>query len=234
MKHVSTDFDNLSKSHLAKEFALLSLGDFEPLGFKIDYLALKKELDQFKNDWVDYLPTEYIPDHIQKNQKSDGKRRSLVVSNLPNRGHMDTPSMHEASMRAGRAIPESEFNFKTAVYDKCPSLRQVIDVFDSVGRSFIVRLNVGGMFAPHRDYVHMPRDSFRIVVFINNCGPYEYDWIMGERDKATIELGRPYLVNTTKVHRIVSWTNNSIKLIMNVPYTDENVNILLRNLQHKT
>lgn len=234
MAHKSSEFDKISSSYLANEIALLSLGDFEPLNIKIDFLSLKRELDQFKNDWVDYLPQEFAPNHFQKNIRSDGKRKSLAVTNLPGKKHNESPSAFEASIKAKRAILESEFNYRTAVYDKCPSIRGIIDLFDTVGRSFIVRLDVGGMFPPHRDYVHIPRDSFRVVVFINNCGPYEYDWIMGERDKATVELGRAYFVNTTKIHRIVSWTNNSIKLIMNVPYTNENINILLKNLQHKT
>ena len=77
----------------------------------------------------------------------------------------------------------------------------------------------------------MPRDVFRLIVFLNNCGPYDYDWWMDDR-KAQIEHGRVYYVNTRLTHRTISWVNDSIHLILNVPMTSENVAKVIANLQH--
>ena len=77
----------------------------------------------------------------------------------------------------------------------------------------------------------MPRDSFRIAVFLQDCGPMQFDWIHGN-EKMLIEHGRPYYVNTKRVHRTMSWAKNSTHLIINVPFTSENVSALIANLQH--
>jgi hypothetical protein len=77
----------------------------------------------------------------------------------------------------------------------------------------------------------MLRDVFRLVVFVNNCGPLDYDWLMDDR-KLQIEPGRVYYVNTRKTHRTISWTDDSIHLIMNIPFTSDNVTKLIAKLQH--
>ena len=47
--------------------------------------------------------------------------------------------------------------------------------------------------------------------------------------KINIEQGRVYYVNTKKTHRTISWTDNSIHLIMNIPFT---VGGGVKSLQH--
>ena len=77
----------------------------------------------------------------------------------------------------------------------------------------------------------MPRDVFRLVVFLNNCGPLDYDWWMDDR-KLQIEHGRVYYVNTRHTHRTISWVDDSIHLILNVAMTSENVARVISSLQH--
>jgi hypothetical protein len=79
----------------------------------------------------------------------------------------------------------------------------------------------------------MPRQSFRLAAFLNNCGPMEYDWLMETDKKLPIELGRVYYINTRKTHRTISWTPDSIHLIINVPMTSENVSKVLYHLRHR-
>ena len=103
-------------------------------------------------------------------------------------------------------------------------------MFDSLGRTFLVRSDMGGYFPPHRDHPVMPRETFRLIVFLKNCGTMEYDWIMGQSNKMEIDEGRVYYINTRKVHRTMSYTNESIHLIMNIPMTTHNVATVLDNL----
>jgi hypothetical protein len=128
-------------------------------------------------------------------------------------------------------ISELEFNQPTEVYNTCLSLNSLLDQWSPLGRTFLVRSDIGGYFVPHRDHPSMPRDVFRLVVFLNNCGPLDYDWWMDDR-KLQIELGRVYYVNTRHTHRTISWVNNSIHLILNVAMTSSNVSQVIGNLQH--
>lgn len=213
---------NVSLETVANELALLNLGDFEPLNIKINCEQFMNEIGQFQNDWVDYLPRTDRPNN----------RKGLVISNIPGKTHQDNPSLPQASMEAGRRLSENDFNSRTAVYDACSSLHPILNEFQPLGRSFLVKSDIGGYFVPHRDHPTMPRESFRIVVFLNNCGPLQYDWLIDTDRKLPIEHGRAYYVNTRKTHRTISWANDSIHLILNIPMNSENVSKVLARLQH--
>jgi hypothetical protein len=206
---------------LANELSLLAIGDFEPLNIKINTGSLMHEISQFREDWQDYLPRTDRPNN----------RKGLTLTTLPGRTHKDAPSLAEASYAAKRKLSELEFNHKTDVYHACRSLHSLFDLFPELGRTFFVKSNVGGYFVPHRDHPAIPRDVFRLVMFTNNCGPLDYDWLMDDR-KLQIEPGRVYYVNTRKTHRTISWVDDSVHLILNVPMTSENVAKVIANLQH--
>jgi hypothetical protein len=219
---VPSNFDNLNSSVMASELSLLSIGDFEPLHFKIPCQQFMQEIAEFANDWVDYLPRTDRPNN----------RKSLTLTNLPGKSHQDNPSLAQASVAAGRRLSENEFSEKTVVYDRCKSLHPLLDFFGPLGRTFLVRADIGGHFVPHRDHPQMPRDCFRIAVFLNNCSPTDYDWISETDKKLSIEMGRAYYINTRKTHRTISWVNDSIHLIINIPFTTENVQKVLASLKH--
>jgi hypothetical protein len=211
----------VDKKTLTNELALSNLGVFEPLNIKINCGQFMQEIDQFKDDWQDYLPRTDRPNN----------RKSLTLTCLPGADYKTNPSLAQASYAAGRKLSELEFNQPTEVYKKCHSLTPLLDQWSPLGRTFLIRSDVGGYFVPHRDHPSMPRDVFRLIVFLNNCGPMEYDWWMDDR-KLQIEHGRVYYVNTRHTHRTISWVNNSIHLILNVALTSENVSQVIGNLQH--
>lgn len=204
---------------MANELALLNLGPFEPLRIKIDLGQYMQEIEQFNNDWVDYLPRTDRPNN----------RKALTLMNLPGKTHKDAPSLAEASYAAGRRLSETEFNQPTEVYHACKSLHPFLETFQPLGRTFVVRCDTGGYFVPHRDHPSMPRDVFRLIVFLNNVGPDQYDWIMDGR-KMFIQPGQVYYVNTRMTHRTISWVDNSQHLILNIPFTTANVGKVISNL----
>lgn len=212
---------NVSESIISDELTLLNLGPFEPLNVSIDLGKYMQEIEQFKDDWVNYLPRTDRPNN----------RRALTLTNLPGKTHTDVPSLAEASYAARRRLSELEFNQPTAVYNACTSLHPLLNMWTSLGRSFIVRCDTGGYFVPHRDHPSMPRDVFRIVVFLNNVGPLQYDWLMDDR-KMYIQPGQAYYVNTRMTHRTISWVDNSQHLILNIPFNTENVSKVVANLAH--
>ena len=211
----------IDQSTLANELALLNLGPFEPLNIQIDLQKYLQEIKEFDGQWVDYLPRTDRPNN----------RRALTLTNLPGKTHQDVPSLAEASYAAGRRLSELEFNEKTDVYHACTSLQSFLDSWQPLGRTFIVQSNTGGYFVPHRDHPSMPRECFRLICFLNNCGPLQYDWLMDDR-KMNIQMGQVYYVNTRMTHRTISWVDNSQHLILNVPFTTDNVAKVIANLQH--
>lgn len=212
---------NVSQETLANELALLQLGDFEPLNLYVNLGDFMSEIQEFSSDWVDYLPRTDRPNN----------RKGLTLTNLPGLSHKDAPSLAQASFQAGRVLSETDFTQPTELYHGCPSLHGVLNEWDGLGRSFIVRSDTGGYFVPHRDHPSLPRDVFRIVVFLNNCGPLQYDWLMDDK-KANIQMGQAYYVNTRKTHRTISWVDNSMHLILNIPFTSSNVAKVIANLAH--
>ncbi len=218
---VQYDTSKVKLETVADELALLSLGDWEGLKVKINIGQYRKEIKELENEWVDYLPrTDKV-----------NNRKALSLINLPGKTHQDNPSLAQACVEADRYINEAEFNTPTLAYEKLPSLHPLLELFPTLGRTFLIKCGVGGYFTPHRDHPFMPRDSFRVAVFLEDCQPMQFDWIHDNK-KMMIEEGRPYYVNTKKVHRTMSWARNSTHLIINVPFTSENVQTLIANLQH--
>lgn len=215
------DASKVDPETIARELVLLNLGPFEPLKIHIDLGQFMQEIAAFDNDWVDYLPRTDRPNN----------RQALTLTNLLGKTHKDVPSLAEASYAARKRLSELDFSQQTDVYKHCKSLQGFLDMWTPLGRTFIVKSNTGGYFVPHRDHPSMPRDVFRLIVFLNNCGPLQYDWLMDDR-KMNIQMGQVYYVNTRMTHRTISWVDNSQHLILNIGFTNENVAKVIANLAH--
>lgn len=219
----SAEYDSSKNdtTNLSNELTLLNLGNIIPLNIKINCQQFMSEIKTFDQDWVDYLPRTDRPNN----------RQALTLTNVPGADHKTNVSLAQASYAAKRKLSELEFNQKTEVYKNCASLHNFLDQWNPLGRTFLVKSNIGGYFVPHRDHPSMPRDVFRLIVFLNNCNPLDYDWLMDDK-KMQIEMGRVYYINTRLAHRTISWVDNSIHLILNVPFNTENVKKVVANLQH--
>ena len=220
---VQYDSSKVDLETLANEMALLQIGDFEPLDFKIDVNQFMSEIKSFSDEWVSYLPRP----------TSQNNRKALTLTNLKGKSHTDSPSQAQVVAELGRPVSELEFCHPTDVYRRCKSLHNVLETYSPLGRSFLLNAGIGGHFVPHRDHPTLPRKTFRLAAFLNNCGPMDYDWIMETDKKLPIEMGRLYYINTRKTHRTISWVNDSIHLIINVPMTSENVAKVLYHLKHR-
>jgi hypothetical protein len=213
--------DQATIERLAAEMQLLALGHVIPLNIKVDLSALTSELENFKDQWVDYLPRT----------DRTNNRQGLSLFSLPGDSLKEGLSLPEAGARLGRRPSELEFNAPTELYHHCKSIHPLINYFMPIGRTFFVKCNKGGWFYPHRDHPHLFRESMRIVVFCKNSKPSEYDWFLDDR-KIQIEEGRAYYVNTRLVHRTVSYVDDSVHLIMNIPATFQNSQRIVRALQY--
>jgi len=210
----------MNLDQLMVETQLLALGHVIPLSLKVDLAQLEKELEAFREDWVPYLPR---PDRLND-------REGLLLFGLPGDSHRDGPSLPEGRQRKGTNASELEFNTPTELYRQCRSLHPLIEYFMPVGRTFFVKSNKGGWFHPHRDHPQLFRESMRIAVFCKNSRPGQYDWFLDDR-KLEIEEGRAYYINTRLVHKTVSYVDDSIHLILNIPVTLQNAERILKALQ---
>ena len=195
------------------ELQLQALQCFEPLDFSLDYKKFMEELKPWNNSWVPYLRREGIMND----------REGLLLVGLEGDSPTDSLSMPEARKRTGKKLKEVDFQHKTELYHSLTSLHPLLEKFDTLGRTMLVKANKGGHFPPHKDSPMLTRDSIRIVIFIGDNTDHEsYVWHMEGRDWPIIP-NSAYYIDTRKTHRTFSWSDNSIHCVINIPKTWENV-----------
>lgn len=205
------------------ELQLSALNEFEPLNFTVDYDQFKKEIAPWDNKWIPYLRREGI----------SNDREALLLVGLEG----DTPDVYcsapEAKKKLGRRVDDTEFSTPTQLYHDLTCLHPLLNYFDTLGRTMLVKTNAGGWFPPHKDNPMLTRSTFRIAVFIGRSVDHEsYEWDMtGVRH--LIRPNQAYYIDTRKTHRTHSWNNDSIHCIINVPKTWENVIKLMTIAKYK-
>tara|TARA_B100001094_G_C18192300_1_gene808118 strand:- start:3038 stop:3793 length:756 start_codon:yes stop_codon:yes gene_type:complete len=201
------------------ELQLNSLNMFEKLSFHIRQ-KIEDELDIVKDMWVPYLRREGIMND----------REGISLFGIKGMSIESGLSMPEVKKFLGRTPSELEFTEPTEAYFKLKALHPIIEYFQPVARTYLVKLNKGGFFPPHKDTPLLNRETFRIVAFLseqNLCDNFE--WEMDGR-KQKITQYASYYVDTKQTHRTHSWDNDNIHLIMNIPKTWDNVMKLMSKL----
>lgn len=195
------------------ELQLQALGDFEDLSLTFDHNLFHDEIEQYEDKWVPYLRREGV----------SNDREGLLLIGLEGDKPNDSLSRPEAIKRAGRMLYESDFTYPTQAYHDLTSLHPILNYWEGLGRTMIVKSNKGGWFPPHRDSPYLKRDTFRVITFIGgSSAPDSYEWWLGDTRK-TIVPNKSYYVDTRKVHRTHSWADDSMHLILNIPKTWPNV-----------
>jgi hypothetical protein len=107
--------------------------------------------------------------------------------------------------------------------------------FNSIDyRVIIISYDIWNIVKNEIETYVLPEQNLIVLNITNKiCVTNVYDWIIDTDRKLQIEMGRAYYINTRKTHRTMSWTNDSIHLIMNIPFTNENVAKVFANLQHR-
>lgn len=204
------------------ELQLQALGDFEQLDLDFDVNLFEKQIEEYSDNFVPYLPREGI----------SNDRQGLLLFGLEGDKSSDSLSRPEAMKRAGRMLYETDFKYPTDAYDHLTSLHSILDYWEGLGRSMIVRTNKGGWFPPHRDNPNLTRPTFRIVTFLGKATSTDsYEWWLGDT-RQNIVANSTYYVDTRKTHRTHSWQDNSLHLILNVPKTWANVMKLMSVLKY--
>jgi len=201
---------------------LSSLGDIIPLDFCLDIKQLEKELSQFETDWKQYNP------------RKPYNRQGLSITSLDGTlsGVPDLDSLFEYNKQHNTNINEVDISVKTPVASNISVIQRLLDVFDTLGRSHFIRLNTGGFFPPHRDGKILDITCFRVLTLCHNCTPSQFTF-MHEDKIIKLEPGRPYFINTRKMHSVFSYVDNSVQCVLNVPLTKNNYNSIIKHLAAK-
>lgn len=200
---------------------LISLGDIIPLDFTLDVKKLNKELEEFKSDWKQYNP------------RKDFGRDALALTSLEGEmSGINLDSLREYNLENNTNHKEADFDKHTEVSNKCTALHPLLNVFDTLGRSHILRLKKGGFFPPHRDGKINEVTSFRVLVMLDKCQSKDLVFLL-EDQRIHMEVGRPYIVNTRKLHSVFSFTDGSMQCVLNVPLTLENYKSVCKHFREK-
>lgn len=204
--------EKFNQEKLVCEMQLLTLGEFFPLDILVDLDEFYKELEKYQEWFSPYLRREGL----------NNPRYGICLSGMEDTHPSDSASIPDAIKKYGRLVREVDFKYPTEALEAFKSLHPITKLFPELGRSFLLKLDIGGYFPPHRDAKWIFRDTFRIVVFLKNSGGQSFTWDLDGK-KIQIEHGRAYYMNTRLLHRTISYSDDSIHLILNVPLNLENV-----------
>ncbi len=206
---------------------LTAYGDIVGLSLRVDLGQYETEIAPWSGHFVHYNPN-----------KPSINRHGLSLTSLDGgmSGTPDLTSLGEHNRVHGTRYTEQSFQTVTPAYEALTSLHKVMQPFVPLGRCHILRLGEGGFFPPHRDEftknLRYTPVAFRIVVPLINADP-DTMVFLHEDERAHLEQGRAYFMNTCKSHSVFSFRNNCQLLVMNVPFTLNHIQTLLGTFSHR-
>lgn len=202
-----------------------------------DFITNFGQVVEFNFPLWDTMRTQEIlskhPGWVKYQPHKPNNRYGLSVTSLDGgfSGEPDLYSLREWNQMNGTEYWEADFKARTNIVEFIPELNPFLDFFgNSLGRVHFLRLDAGGFFPPHRDngaIVDSP--TFRIIVPINNFGKNQMKWIQ-EEEVLSLETGRTYFINTTRVHSVFSFTDNCTMLVLNVIANKDVLDKLVRRV----
>ena len=195
---------------------LTRFGDYYPLRIQNN---LENIIDDLENnfEWVQYNPTKKID------------RYGLSITSLDGNlsGRPDLDSLYEYYSRTKIVHKESDFNVKTEVYSYFKEWLDPIEEF--LGRTHVIKLNMGGFFPPHRDNKNFNIDSFRLFLPLNyNTNSH---FFLLENTKLEFENGKVYFIDTAKMHTLFNTGEQPFYfVVINLSLSEESVTRVLRFL----
>lgn len=208
-----------SEEDMACEAQLSALGVWERLYF---------DLSNWRND-EPHMSDYWVPFQPKPGRAND--RESVLIYGTEGSHPSDPCGLSQIAKADGSRPKETDFMTPTEAKDKLTCMHEAFDHFD-FGRTFLVRLNAGGHYPPHRDHILLSRPTFRLIGFLgdNICSPLR--WEVEDR-LMTFEPNRLYYVDTRKTHRLWSSEHHSTMVVCNVIKTWDNVMRLLNALHYQ-
>jgi hypothetical protein len=213
--------NQISQEHLMCELQLSAIGCWEPLDFEIDYSTWLSNHNSLQHMWRPFQPKEGI----------NNDRDSILLFGFENDTATSPTGLSHVHAKLGYFPKETEFTHPTDAVPLLTSCHEIIDFFDPMCRSFIIRLNAGGFYPRHRDHFLLNRETFRLITFLGDSSD-NLEWEV-EGNVKTFLPNTTYYVDTRKMHRLSSWNHGSTMIVWNVKKTWGNVLKVLSRLKHK-
>lgn len=127
---------------------------------------------------------------------------------------------------------ESSFRVLTDVYHTSKEIQKLVDPFKQwIGRTHLLNIRRGGYFPPHRDELSIDQHTFRVIVPIRAFNPPENYLIFNDKVTYMTE-GRAYFMNTNIVHSNISYSNDTLLMVMNVICCEDSYKQLLLSVHN--
>lgn len=193
---------------------VLSYGNIFPLQITCNPDKTLEEISKFKFG-------QYNTDKLEI------PRYGLSITSLD--GEIDSGDLESLKDTEYR---ESSFRELTNVYYQSKEVQKVINPFKQwIGRSHFLNIKKGGYFPPHRDELSIDQHTFRVIVPIRSFNPPHNYFIYN--DKVTyLNEGRAYFVNTNIVHSDMSFSNDTLMIVMNVICSEDSYKQLLLSVHN--
>ena len=211
-----------SEEDIACELQLSAIGTWEPLNFDIDQGLYRYNETQITDLWRPFQPKKGVVND----------RESILVYGPENAEPTDPTGLAQMQAKLGYKPSEDTMHYPTSVKEKLTAFNELFDYFDPLGRTFLVKLNAGGFYPPHRDHVIINRPTIRLIAFLDDMSIDRLRWEVEDRPVRFIP-NKVYYVDTRKTHRLWSSYAGSTMLIMNVMKTWDNVMKILTRLQYQ-
>jgi hypothetical protein len=219
---LSSELSFPSMEDLACELQLTALGVWEPLNFRIDESLYQQDKINLSDWWRPFQPRPNIMND----------RESILIYGPEHSNPWDPCGLAQMAAKLDGIKPsESNMTFPTLARQKLTCLHKIFDYFDPLGRTFIIKLNAGGHYPPHRDHILMNRPTFRLIAFLENASIDNLRWEVEDRLVHFIP-NTLYYVDTRKTHRLWSSSPNSTMVIFNVIKNWSNILKLLTMLKY--
>lgn len=207
-----------SEEDMACEAQLSALGTWEPLKFVIgDWDQDQKKIQDL---WRPFQPKEGIAND----------RESILIYGAQGAEPTDPCGLAQMAAKTGVKPSEDSMRTPTSAQPKLRCLEEVFGYFD-LGRTFLVKLNQGGHYPPHRDHMLLTRPTFRLIAFLGDSTD-RLKWEV-EGQRVHFEPQRVYYVDTRKTHSLWSCAHDSPMCVFNVMKDWKNTMKVLSALKYQ-
>lgn len=200
---------------------LCNLGNVAKLKFSFDTNKTLEQLQEFKENWCPY--------NVKKDKTNNrwGLPLTSHSGDIFDNYHLNSfgymQKYHNVEMK------EENFNTPTQAYHKLTELSSIIDKFSpDIGRVHLLRVDQGGFFPPHRDFVSFAPDYYRLLAVFGKCTPENYVQMIDGKPFYP-EPGHLYFINFQLDHSVFSFSDGLHSLILTVKNNERNYDLITNN-----
>jgi hypothetical protein len=188
--------------------SLCNMGDIVKLKLHFNGDAVLQNLEQFKDNWCPY--------NVKKDKINNrwGLPLTSHTGDVDDNYHLNSfgymQKYHNVEMK------EENFNTPTKAYSELPEIVDIVEMFrPDIGRVHLLRVDQGGFFPPHRDFVGPDPEYVRLLAVFGKCRPENYVHLLDGKIFYP-EPGFLYFVNFQLDHSVFSFSDGLHALILTV------------------